>query len=341
MTGGSISKSKKHNNVVPRVLLLGIGALGVGYGLHTQKIAEQTRNDIVNLKLQLSKTKSVNETARIKFLDDLALLNINRSNTASKQINQQRLIDNVKADIEAISTEIQNLDQLTEVQLFEFVSSHQKTPFCNINPELNLLVEELHNETKINRFLKTTTPKKPEQDLIIISNVNAMVEMIGSIPKTFIIPTNCLLTIIYLTNVSINSKMISNIVQMINLFPFSVITLTRMFKYMFMSNTKPIVLTYVSGDEILDKQFTRTPDNDINNNNIFLLKPFSLHYPTELLYPYFDQWLPPKITVSLSSYITEQFITNNNIVVLDASFFSTVSQSNYELLKSLTVKKCL
>ena len=138
MTGGSISKSKKHNNVVPRVLLLGIGALGVGYGLHTQKIAEQTRNDIVNLKLQLSKTKSVNETARIKFLDDLALLNINRSNTASKQINQQRLIDNVKADIEAISTEIQNLDQLTEVQLFEFVSSHQKTPFCNINPELNL-----------------------------------------------------------------------------------------------------------------------------------------------------------------------------------------------------------
>ena len=324
MTGGSRSKSKRHNNsVAPQALLLGIGALGVAYGLRTKKLAEQTRTEIANLTSPL-----LNDINRQKFLLDIEALSYAHN---LKVTDQQSLIDNVNADISNISTEMTELHDMTNTQLFRYVSElYTKTASSNINPDLNLLIDELHSETKINNYLTTATQETKQPNLILIDNFRAVVKMENKKPTTFIVPTDCLLTIIYVLQ-----PQILNLEQIINLYKllkFNTINLTRMLQYMFMSSNelKPIVLSYVAGNEVLDKLYTMRP-----NDTIYCM---TEKIDGDVTLSGIKNESNVDITQLLSKYVINQFSFKKNLVVLDLSSFNN-GQSNKNLLKSLTITK--
>ena len=328
MTGGSRSKSKRHknNSVAPQALLLGIGALGVAYGLRTKKLAEQTRTEIANLSSPL-----LNNANREKWLLDIqALSNAHNLNVTE----QQSLIDKVNADISNINTEMTTLHDMTNAQLFRYVSdSYTKTASSNINPELHLLIEELQNETKINHYLTTATQETKQPNLILIDNFSAVVQMNNEKPTTFIVPTDCLLTIIYVLQPQILHQEIRNeIVNLYNLLQFNTINLTRMLQYMFMSSNelKPIVLSYVAGNEVLDKLYTMRP-----NDTIYFMKK---EKDGDTTLSGIANKFNVDITQQLSTYVIDQFSVKKNLVVLDLSSFNN-GQSNKNLLESLTITK--
>jgi hypothetical protein len=325
MTGGSRSKSKRHknNSVAPQALLLGIGALGVAYGLRTKKLAEQTRTEIANLSSPL-----LNNANREKWLLDIqALSNAHNLNVTE----QQSLIDKVLGDISNINTEMTTLHDMTNAQLFRYVSdSYTKTASSNINPELHLLIEELQNETKINHYLTTATQETKQPNLILIDNFSAVVQMNNEKPTTFIVPTDCLLTIIYVLQPQILN--FTQIVTLYNLLNFNTINLTRMLQYMFMSSNelKPIVLSYVAGNEVLDKLYTMRP-----NDTIYFMKK-EIDGDTTL--SGITNKNKEVITEQLSTSLNRQFSVKKNLVVLDLSSFNN-GQSNKNLLESLTITK--
>lgn len=327
MTGGSRSKSKRHNNnnnsVAPQALLLGIGALGVAYGLRTKKLAEQTRTEIANLSSPL-----LNNVNREKWLLDIQALSDAHN---LKVTEQQSLIDNVNADISKISTEMTALHDMTNAQLFRYVSdSYTKTASSNINPELHLLIDELQNETKINHYLTTATQETKQPNLILIDNFSAVVRMNYEKPTTFTVPTDCLLTIIYVLQPQILNVM--QIVKLYSLLKFNTINLTRMLQYMFMSSNelKPIVLSYVAGNEVLDKLYTMLP-----NDTIYCM---TKEIDGDVTLSGIKNGNNVAITEQLSTYLNRQFIVKKNLVVLDLSSFNN-GQSNKNLLESLTLTK--
>ena len=326
VTDGSRPKSKRHNNVAPQAILLGIGTLGVAYGLRTKKLAEQTRTKIANFRFPL-----LNDVNRQKWLLDIEALSDAHN---LKVTEQQSLIDKVNADIRNISTEMTTLHDMTNAQLFRYVSdSYTKTASSNINPELHLLIDELQNDSKINHYLTTTEEQPQQPNLILIDNFRAVVQMNDKKPTTFIVPTNCLLTIIYVLQPQILRQEIRNqIVNLYNLLQFNTINLTRMLQYMFMSSNelKPIVLSYVAGNEVLDKLYTMQP-----NDTIYSIKKEA---ETVTSLSGIRNEFNVDITQQLSTYVINQFNVKKNLVVLDLSSFNN-GQSNKNLLESLTITK--
>ena len=318
----------RHQNVAPAVLFLGLGSLGVAYGLHTKELAKQIQTNI-DRKIH---EQAVTAARREKFMNDIQVLS---QSHALNVTTQQLLIDKVIADIAVISTEMKKCDDMTEAQLFEHVisESYDNTSACITNPELNLLIDELQNETKINRYLTTTKPDQLEKpNLILINNLIAEVEINESIPKTFTVPENCLITIIYVsTQNKLDENIISQLLTVIVSLDFETITLIQMLKYMFASNDlKPIVLSYVAGDKVLDKLFSFSPN--IRENIRYI------NFEDKLFYPLQKKDIEE---IHLSDYLKEDIEErpHNNLVILDISCFNN-GQSNAQLLKSLTSRKC-
>jgi hypothetical protein len=93
---------------------------------------------------------------------------------------------------------------------------------------------------------------------------------------------------------------------------------------------KPIVLSYVAGNEVLDKLYTMRP-----NDTIYFMKK-EIDGDTTL--SGITNKNKEVITEQLSTSLNRQFSVKKNLVVLDLSSFNN-GQSNKNLLESLTITK--